>query len=46
MRMQVQLIQVAVTVLVTQAILLPGFTWFVDRELFGSKSIDRFSPKI
>ena len=44
--MQVQLIQVAVTVLVTQAILLPGFTWFVDRELFGSKSIDRFSPKI
>ena len=43
---QVQLIQVAVTVLVTQAVLLPGFTWFVDRELFGFKSIDRFSPKI
>jgi hypothetical protein len=34
--MQLQLIEVAVTVLVTQAVLLPAFTGFVDRKLFGA----------
>jgi teichuronic acid exporter len=35
------LISVAVTVLVTQAVMMPGFTWFVDRKLFGARLMDR-----
>ncbi len=38
---QIQLIEVAVTVLVTQAVLMPGFTWFVDRKFFGLKALER-----
>ncbi len=34
--LQLQLIEVAVAVLVTQAVLLPAFTGFVDRKLFGA----------
>jgi teichuronic acid exporter len=35
------LISVAVTVLVTQALMMPAFTWFVDRKIFGVKAMAR-----
>lgn len=36
--MQTSLIALAVTVLVSQAILMPSFTWWVDRKLFTPKA--------
>lgn len=32
---QIPLLAVAMTVLVSQAIFVPGFTLFIDRKLFG-----------